>query len=57
MTKYSTLNLKWCNSQLNKIKSGITKGTDAFFNLSSKLIRNSKDAANFPSKLLLIITR
>ena len=28
MTQYSSLNVKLCNSQLNKLKSGIKNGTE-----------------------------
>ena len=33
MTKYSTSNVKLSNSQLNKIKSGIKKGTQVTLKL------------------------
>ena len=41
------------NSQLNKLKSAIKNGTDTFLRLSSNMIGNSDDEANFPHKLLL----
>ena len=53
MTKYNTLNVRLCNSQLNKLKSGIKNGTELTLNLSSNLIRNSNNETNFPHKLLL----
>ena len=31
MTQYNTLNEKLCNSQLNKLKSGIKNGTELTF--------------------------
>ena len=53
MTQYNTLNVKLSNLQLNKLKSGIKKGTEVTLNLSSNLIENSNDETNFPHKLLL----
>ena len=53
MTQYSSLNVKLSNSQLNKLKSAIKNRTDAILRLSSKMIGNSEDEANFPHKLLL----
>ena len=41
------------NSQLNKLKSAIKNGTDVILRLSSKMISNSDDEANFSHKLLL----
>ena len=54
MTKYDTLNVKFSNSQLNKLKSVIKNGTEVTLNFSSNLIENSDDKTNFPHKLLLI---
>ena len=45
-----------CNSQLNKLKSGIKTGTEVTLNLSSNLIGNANDETNFPHKLLLLLT-
>ena len=53
MTEYNTLNVKLCNSQLNKLKSAIKNGTEETSNLSLNLIRNYNDQTNFPHKLLL----
>ena len=53
MTQYNTLNVKLSNLQLNKLKSGIKKGTEVTLNLSSNLIENSNYETNFPHKLLL----
>ena len=54
MTKYNSLNVKLSNSQLNKLKSAIKNGTDVFFlRLSSNMVGNLDDEANFPHKLLL----
>ena len=54
MTQYNSLNVKLSNSQLNKLKSAIKNGTDVILRLSSNMIGNSDDEANFPHKLLLI---
>ena len=53
MTQYNSLNVKLSNSQLNKLKSAIKNGTDVILRLSSNMIGNSDDEANFPHKLLL----
>ena len=36
MTQYNILNVKFSNSQLNKLKPGIKNGTEVTLNLSSK---------------------
>ena len=41
------------NSQLDKLKSAIKKKTYVILRLSSKMIGNSDDEANFPHKLSL----
>ena len=38
MTQYNSLNVKLSNSQLNKLKSGINKGTKVTLNLSSNAL-------------------
>ena len=53
MTQYNSLNVKLSNSQLDKLKSAIKNGTDVILRLSSNMIGNSDDEANFPHKLLL----
>ena len=53
MTQYNSLNVKLSNSQLNKLKSAIKNGTDVVLRLSSNMVGNSDDEANFPHKLLL----
>ena len=53
MTQYSSLNVKLPNSQLNKIRSTIKSETDVILRLSSNMIGNSDDEANFLHKLLL----
>ena len=47
------MNVKLSNSQLNKLKSAIKNGTDVVLRLSSNMVGNSDDEANFPHKLLL----
>ena len=53
MTKYNTQNVKFSNSQLNKLKSGIKNGTEETWNLSSILIGYSNDKTNFRYTLLV----
>ena len=53
MTQYNILGIKLCNLQRNQLKSGIKNGTDITLNVSSNVIGNSNDEANFPHKLLL----
>ena len=53
MTQYNTLNVKFSNSQLNKLKFGTKNGTEVTLTLSPNLIRNSNDEINFPHILLL----
>ena len=53
MTQYISLNVKLSNSQLNKLKSAIKSEIDVILRLSSNMIGNSDDEANFPHKLLL----
>ena len=52
MTQYSTLNVRLSNSQLNKnVKLGIKKGTQVTLNLSSNVVDNYNDQANFSHRL------
>ena len=53
MARYNSLNVKLSISQLNKLKSAKKNGTDVILRLSSNMISNSDDEANFPHKLLL----
>ena len=55
MTQYNSWNVKLSNSQLNKLKAAIKNGTDVILRLSSDMVGNSHDEANFPHKLLLTI--
>ena len=56
MTQYNTLYLKLFNSQLNKLNSGITIGTEVTLKISSNVIGDSNDENNFLPKLLLTNT-
>ena len=42
MTKCNTLNVKFSNSQLNKLKYGIKNGTEVTLNLSSRFFPGIK---------------
>ena len=53
MTKYNTLDLKFSNPEVNKLKSGIKNDSYLTLNLSSNVIGNSNDEINFPQNLLL----
>ena len=53
MTQYNSLNVKLSNSRLNKLKSAIKNETDVVLRLSSNMVGNSGDNANFPHELLL----
>ena len=57
MTHYNSLNVKLSKSQLNKLKSAIKNETDVILRLSSNMIGNSDNEANFPHKLLLTNTQ
>ena len=57
MTQYNSLNVKLSNSQLNKLKSAIKNGTGVVLRLSSNMVGNSDDEANFPHKLLLSLRK
>ena len=53
MAQCITLNVKLSNLQLDKLRPEIKNDTNATLNLSSYLIGDSNDEANFPYKLLL----
>ena len=57
MTQYNTLNVKFSDSKLNKVKSRTKYGAEVTLNLSSNLILiiilMIMDKTNFPRKLLL----
>ena len=52
--QYNNLNVKLPNSQINKLKSGIEKGTEMTLKLTSNVVSDSNDENNFLHKLLLI---
>ena len=53
MTQYNSLNVKLSHSQLSKLKSALKSESDVVLRLSSNMIGNSDDSANFPHELLL----
>ena len=57
MIQYNSLNVKFSNPQLNKLKSAIKNETDVILRLLSNMIGNSDDETNFPQKLLLTNTQ
>ena len=56
MTHYNTLNIKFSNLPLNKLKSGTKNNTEVTSKISSNVIGDSNDENNFPHKLLLTNT-
>ena len=57
MTQYNTLQVKFSNSQLNKLKSRIKNGTEVTLKISSNVVGDSNEANNFPHNLLLTTTQ
>ena len=57
MTQYNTLNVKFSNSQFNKLTSGIKNGTEVTLTLSWNLIEHSNNETNFPHKIFLTDTQ
>ena len=53
MIQYNSLNVKFSNSQLNKLKWSIKNETDIVLKISSNMVGNSNDNTNFPHELLL----
>ena len=53
MTRYNSLNLQLCNSQLSKLRWGIKNGTKV--NLSQNEICDSNDETNFLRTFLLLL--
>ena len=47
MTPYNTLNVKFSNFQLNKLKSGIQNDTEVTLKISSNVAGDSNDENNF----------
>ena len=57
MTQYNNLNVKFSNSQLNKLKSTIKNETEVTLKLSSNVVGDSNDENKFPHKFLLTNTQ
>ena len=57
MTQYNTLNVKFSNLQLNRLKSGIKNGSEVTLKISSNVVGDSNDENNFLHKLLLTNTQ
>ena len=53
MTQYNNLNVKFSNSQLNKLKSGIKNDTEVTSKLSSNVLSVSNYETNFSHKIFL----
>ena len=53
----NNLNVKFSNSQLNKLKPAIKNVTEVTLKLSSNVVGDSNDENNFPHKLLLTNTQ
>ena len=47
MTLYNNLNVKLSNSQLNKLKSGITNNVEVTLKISSNVVGDSNNENNF----------
>ena len=52
MDQHNNLNVKLCNLQFNKLKSGIKNGTEVTLKIFSNVVGDSNDENNFPHKLL-----
>ena len=57
MTQCNTVNVKMCNSELDKLKSGIKNGTEVTLKILSNVVCDSNDENNFSNKLLLTNTQ
>ena len=57
MTQYNTLNVKFSNSQLNKLKSRIENCTEVTFKISSNVFGDSNGENNFSQELFLTNTQ
>ena len=53
MTHYNNLNVELSNLQLNKLNSGIRKGTEVTLKISSNVISNFNYESTIPDKFLL----
>ena len=52
MTQYNSLNVTLSNSHLKNLELATKNETEVVVRLSSNMIGNSNDEANFPHKLL-----
>ena len=52
MTQHNTLNVRFSNPQINKLKSGIKNGANVTLKISSNFVGDSNDENNFPYKIL-----
>ena len=57
MAQYNSLNVKFSNSQLNKLKSTIKNETEVTLKLSSNVVGDSNDENKFPHTFLLTNTQ
>ena len=57
MTQYNTLNIKLCDSQLNKLKFGIKNNLEVTLKISQNVIGDSNEENNFLHKLLFTNTQ
>ena len=57
MTQYNTLNVKFSNQKINKLKSGTKNGTEVTLKIFSSVFGDSNDENIFLQKLLLTNTQ
>ena len=53
ISQYNTLNVKFSNLQLNKLKSGIKSNNEVTLKIPSNICGDSNNGNNFPHNLLL----
>ena len=53
MTQYNTLNVKFSNSKLHKLNSGVKNGTEVALKMLSNVVGDFSAENSFPHKLLL----
>ena len=57
MTQYNTLNIKFSDLQLHKLKSGLKNGTESTLKLSSNVVGDPNDENNVLHVLLITNTQ
>ena len=57
MTQYNTLNIKFSDLQLHKLKSGLKNGTESTLELSSNVVGDPNDENNVLHVLLITNTQ